>query len=64
MLIEVGGAIFHDQRLRDRLACGGSGPRVHEVHRRLHVADGVVPGEADRRRIVCELGDTHFAQGT
>ena len=43
MLVEVGGAVFDDQRLREWLVGSSSGPRVHEVHGRLHVADRVVP---------------------
>ena len=39
MLVEVGSAVFDDQRLSEWLAGSGGGPRVHEVHERLHVAD-------------------------
>ena len=43
MLVEVGSAVFDDQRLCEWLVGSGGSPRVHEVHRRLHVADRVVP---------------------
>ena len=43
MLVEVGSAVFDDHRLSKWLVGGGGGPRVHEVHRRLHVADRVMP---------------------
>ena len=43
MLVEVGSAVFDDQRLSEWLVGSGGSPRVHEVHRRLHVADRVVP---------------------
>ena len=52
MLVEVGSAVFDDQRLNEWLVGSGGSPRVHEVHHRLHVADRVVPREADRGRIV------------
>ena len=62
MLVEVGSAVFDDQRLSEWLAGSGGSPRVHEVHQRLHVADRVVPRETDRGRIVREMRDTHLAQ--
>ena len=61
MLVEVGGAVFDDQWLGDWPARSGGGPCVHEVHQRLHIADRVVPGEADRCRVVRKMGDTHLA---
>jgi len=62
LLVEVGGAVFDDQRLSEWLVGSGGSPRVHEVHRRLHVADRVVPRESDRRGAVREMGDTYLAQ--
>ena len=62
MRVEVGSAVFDDQRLSEWLVGRGGSPRVHEVHRRLHVADRVVPRETDRGRVVRKMRDTYLAQ--
>ena len=43
MLVEVGSAVFDDQRLSEWLVGSSGNPRVHEEHQCLHVADRVVP---------------------
>ncbi len=61
MLVEVGSAVFDDQWLSKWLVRGGGGPRVDEVHRRLHVADRVLPRETDRGRMVRKVRDSYLA---
>ena len=61
MLVEIGGAIFDDQRLREWRVSRGGGPRIHENHQRLHIANRMVERDADRRRIVGEMRDAHLA---